>query len=424
MISTQGSSQSPFVPAAPVNPVAGGPVPGFGVRVPQLLVVDTAFYVFWLTSGMLIALGAVLIFWMLFGRRMVRVSNRSCPKCRYDMVGVSGMTCPECGRTVKSERRLARPGRRWGLALVGLLMISTGFVLPLVARGGSTWVMKQLPNRVLVYTWAVMPGFSPTVTELSIRLQTRGLSPGDLRSMSRTSVRVLSTKTTEWPPMASQLVAAEAIVQAGHHGAPSWTFLRETYWHTNDPLQSANFPFGNWTSVIRIMIEHDPTFIDYVKNYLEPLALGPRFDFLSSEAYAEAMNEERADRAVLALRMMKLDQEGRLRETYPLVAKLLMHPHARVRDAAKELLLQAGTEAETAIITEAGNVPGRFVGYFLAPVSQRPPTISGMLFMKSIVDRPHLPYPERITAARLYNRWAKDLGMDAIAEPMPDAKSP
>ncbi len=83
-------------------------------------------WIFTLLAWSLLGLGLVLLAWaMLWDRSRGR---RRCPKCWYGMEGVpeaegGGWTCPECGREIENERRFRRTRRRWGGALLALVLI-------------------------------------------------------------------------------------------------------------------------------------------------------------------------------------------------------------------------------------------------------------------------------------------------------------
>src|SRR5262245_11447223 len=103
----------------------------------------------WVLGGVaVVALG-----WALFSDRAR--GRRRCPRCWYDMSGAAGLRCPECGRTVRSERGLARTRRRWrwvvaALAL-GVVAYGTGSVSAVRKKG---W-RSQIPSAVLVTVWPV-----------------------------------------------------------------------------------------------------------------------------------------------------------------------------------------------------------------------------------------------------------------------------
>jgi hypothetical protein len=64
-----------------------------------------------------------------------------CPKCWYDMRGsLPRMTCPECGHDAGQEGRLHNTRRRWGRAVVGILLVLLS-AYPLHIVGG--WWREQ-----------------------------------------------------------------------------------------------------------------------------------------------------------------------------------------------------------------------------------------------------------------------------------------
>ncbi|MFG0286355.1 MAG: hypothetical protein ACF8R7_18225 [Phycisphaerales bacterium JB039] len=108
----------------------------------------------WIGAGAVVVLGAaVLIAWSLLGDGLARIRQgrtRRCPRCWYSMEGTTGRKCPECGREAKSERRMLRCRRRWGLAAAGALVACAGgaaIAWPLSA--GGAW-RKWIPDTALI----------------------------------------------------------------------------------------------------------------------------------------------------------------------------------------------------------------------------------------------------------------------------------
>ncbi|MBX3407391.1 MAG: hypothetical protein KF869_11580 [Phycisphaeraceae bacterium] len=98
----------------------------------------------WLIAGWaVVALGAVLLAWALFRDRSR--GRRRCPKCWYDMKGVPGLRCPECGRDARNDRALFRTRRRWGLAVVAVLLALAGFVGTRVPRAMKGSWFAEVP---------------------------------------------------------------------------------------------------------------------------------------------------------------------------------------------------------------------------------------------------------------------------------------
>ena len=68
------------------------------------------------------AVGLLLIWWGLWGDRSK--GRARCPRCWYDMRGtLPGLECPECGHDAGSRRLLYRNRRRWGRAVLGVLLV-------------------------------------------------------------------------------------------------------------------------------------------------------------------------------------------------------------------------------------------------------------------------------------------------------------
>ncbi len=111
-------------------------------------------------SGVAAALGAALLLWALFADWLGRARKgrtKRCPKCWYEMEGIPAASttdaaaggvyiCPECGGRVRGEKKLLRSRRRWGWAVVGVLL-----------GVGAT---SQTATRVWKYGWtAGIPGW-------------------------------------------------------------------------------------------------------------------------------------------------------------------------------------------------------------------------------------------------------------------------
>lgn len=81
--------------------------------------VDSIFFI----AGGVLAVAALVVLWRALMSDRSR-GRRRCPRCWYDMSGVPGsLTCSECGHAATRERKLFKTRRRWGLAVVGALML-------------------------------------------------------------------------------------------------------------------------------------------------------------------------------------------------------------------------------------------------------------------------------------------------------------
>lgn len=105
-------------------------------------------WIFWLTGGLLGALGLWLLYWSLLRDRAR--GRRRCPKCWYDMSGTAGLRCSECGNQAKRERKMVKTRRRWGWLPVPIVLLLIAAALtrgPAYMRGGFA---ASLPTTVLL----------------------------------------------------------------------------------------------------------------------------------------------------------------------------------------------------------------------------------------------------------------------------------
>jgi hypothetical protein len=95
--------------------------------------------------------------------------RRRCPRCWYDMSGVSGLQCPECGREARHEKKLGKARRRWGWAVVGLLLAAPGVLgvaYPRLAR--EDW-LTRIPSWALVrFADPISPPTGPQQRQLAL----------------------------------------------------------------------------------------------------------------------------------------------------------------------------------------------------------------------------------------------------------------
>src|SRR5689334_22498472 len=94
-------------------------------------------WAFW-AGGALVGLIGLWMLWRALFADRAR-GRRRCPKCWYDLAGVPGLKCPECGREVKREKQLGKTRRRWGVAVLGVIVlgIAAGLgVTPRIAEQG------------------------------------------------------------------------------------------------------------------------------------------------------------------------------------------------------------------------------------------------------------------------------------------------
>jgi hypothetical protein len=105
-------------------------------------------WVFWLSGGAVGVAGLWLLYFALWKDRAR--GRRRCPKCWYDLSGSQSRTCSECGHASKSERKLLKTRRRWGIAFLALVTLASALMLSrasMIARGDWAFAM---PTTVLI----------------------------------------------------------------------------------------------------------------------------------------------------------------------------------------------------------------------------------------------------------------------------------
>lgn len=134
-------------------------------------------WVWWVSGGVLLALGAILGGWALLSdwfRRVLRGRTRRCPRCWYDMEGAVSRTCPECGHAPRRDRSFFKARRRWRAAAAAFVILIGGaaaamwpslagegwkrwlpdpVLIALVGRVDEAWVLDELDRRLHV-SWA------------------------------------------------------------------------------------------------------------------------------------------------------------------------------------------------------------------------------------------------------------------------------
>lgn len=107
------------------------------------------------TAWYLFAAGAIMLLLAMFWDRPR--GRLRCPRCWYDMAGAKDLKCPECGHVAKSEPALRRIHRRYGWAILGLILLSAPAAEPgwRAYKLGTYW--RWMPRRVLIYAlmWGV-----------------------------------------------------------------------------------------------------------------------------------------------------------------------------------------------------------------------------------------------------------------------------
>lgn len=107
------------------------------------------------TVWYLFAAGAIMLLLAMFWDRPR--GRLRCPRCWYDMAGAKDLKCPACGHVAKSESALRRIHRRYGWAVLGLILLSEPAAEPgwRAYELGTYW--RWMPRRALIYAlpWGV-----------------------------------------------------------------------------------------------------------------------------------------------------------------------------------------------------------------------------------------------------------------------------
>lgn len=196
----------------------------------------------------LAAFGLASAVWALFADRSR--GRRRCAKCWYDMGGVPGLVCPECGKVAKTEKGLHRTKRRYGLALLALIVSMAPASVPTwrFFRAEEYWAWT--PRRLLIWSlpwgsssWKYMQEFRKRVVAESydydgwrsrVSYSASGLSPAETGLLEGRIIDALESATPGVPredllEMASQLgfrsKRLRPIVIAGL-SEPNWQIRR------------------------------------------------------------------------------------------------------------------------------------------------------------------------------------------------------
>jgi hypothetical protein len=147
-----------------------------------LYTIATAFTLAWL------ALAA----WALLADRSR--GRRRCPKCFFSLEGLDTLRCPECGRIAKSERHLHRTRRRWGVAVLGgVLLLSPAAATAWLARVQQVGAWADVPTGVL--TRLLWTGDARIADEAIARIERYEVSWPDADRIARAAVADLGTET-------------------------------------------------------------------------------------------------------------------------------------------------------------------------------------------------------------------------------------
>ncbi len=112
-------------------------------------------WIFTTLAWLLLAIGVLGLAWALLWDRSR--GRRRCPRCWYIVDGVperdGATTCPECGKVVRKARRLRKTRRRWGFALLAVLVLLGSLVssmYPSVRDHGWHPIFARSPDIVLI----------------------------------------------------------------------------------------------------------------------------------------------------------------------------------------------------------------------------------------------------------------------------------
>lgn len=128
-----------------------------------------------------------VIWWAIFADRPR--GRRRCPKCWYNMSHSPGMTCAECGFTGEREEELFRTRRRYGYAVIGLLVcvVSIGVVYDRVYQDG---VARIMPTKALIMAMPLSgDAQSDLMREIDRRARSDTLSDFEWSMLLRRSAR-------------------------------------------------------------------------------------------------------------------------------------------------------------------------------------------------------------------------------------------
>lgn len=193
-----------------------------------------------LLGGALIAIGASLLLWALFGDRSR--GRARCSKCWYRLEGVPAderglRTCPECGRAKLSARDLARTRRRKRWAGVALVLLVSGWGVWKFPQARARGLWSYAPTTVLIlvrdlaftYRW----GASDIGAELLQRVYDGKVSSWQLAKIDPPGLRAMLS----FPLGDDMLWPAGVPVLAGVD-PPGWMFR--------------NFEFGEPTRCLEL----------------------------------------------------------------------------------------------------------------------------------------------------------------------------
>jgi hypothetical protein len=372
------------------------------------------FIAIWITGVVLVACGAIIVFWTLVGRRVAAKSARCCPKCSYDMTGVSGLKCPECGRTARSEMRLRTRPAYMG-TLIGLIILLIGAVLPVATSHYWRVLLPALPNRVVVWVWRHFPNDTLSI-RVSDLVSSGTVGASTERAVASACAHHIESESGAKTHSGHYWQSFEFLAIVGPNSAPAWPTLRRLLPTNPDhALRASRHTF-------KIMLVHDPDFrLELVNRIHAPTSsVGP---FASLAEFELAMHDPNVMNAVIALRACLLDARSIPIEIIPNAVLLLRHPHPDIREKCRRLLIESSSEADTPILDAAGAAPLNQVGEYVSIISQRPAVAGALPLLRRWSELESLPWIDRLISANTHNMIAAKLGRDEIPLPPRPAAS-
>jgi len=117
--------------------------------------------------------------------------RRRCPRCHYDLSGSEGLRCQECGREHRHEGRLYLTRRHWRWAIVGALVMASGWAVLQVPRVRAEGWVVVTPTWWMVWNFDRLDDWGPRWTQaLRARMGREGTSDRTRRALVRTCIEI------------------------------------------------------------------------------------------------------------------------------------------------------------------------------------------------------------------------------------------